>query len=254
MKITIIVLAILLLLSILALGYIYLHKYISADSSTIVEVPDNIITDSKEDASDVVDSSNVIDDSSVSSSEPTSSKPEQAEATLISLNSSIYGDNEPFNLPNMFPGDSLIQYYCVRVSFQDSITLNFDTDITSVSKSLADALKISVKVLGESTPLYNGALSDMPVLEYKLSSAQAVTRDVYFIIEPYLPTSVGNAYQGKNLVVNFNWYVTEVENLKPAPPTGGDGAVTFPWIAVLVVSLGGLVLFCLLRRKEVQNG
>ena len=251
----IVILSLLLAASLLALAVILAGKYIFADSSTVVQVPDNLIGDSSLEGSAPNDSSSLLseDASKDISSSTVSRSDEDVAAVVLSLNSSIYGDNLPFNITNMFPGDSLTQYYCIRTSFQDIITLNFETEITGQSKKLADALRVSVSILGESEPLYKGAFADMPVLQYKLSSAQAVTKDVYFIIDVYLPTSVGNDYQNRRLTVDFNWYVSEIENLKPAPPTGGDGVAAFPFAVVAILSICGLAILCLIARKEVPD-
>ena len=248
----IIILAILLALSILALGGVLIYRYLTDSTSTIVQVPDNLITDS----SSVSDGSNEdsSDSSEATSSVVSSSSSEEPKtAPVITLSSSVHGYNSPFTAYNMFPGDLVTQFFCIKASFEDSITLNFDTEITSEGKELSDALHISVKVYGESAPLYNGRMSDMPVLEYQLNSAQPTVREVLYIVEVYLPTDVGNAYQNKALVADFNWYVSEVENLKPAPPTGGDSLSVFPWILLAVFSLCGLIILCPQLRKGEKN-
>ena len=248
----IIILIILLIISLLALGGVLLYRYLTDSEPTVVQVPDNLITDSSYPSSDVSDASSDSSEPHSSGVVSSSSKEETVTAPVIELSSNAYGYNTPFNVSNMFPGDIYTQYFCIRASFEDIITLNFDTDITS-GTVLADALHISVKIYGEDAPLYNGPMSDMPVLEYKLSSAEPTVREVLYIIEAYLPTDVGNAYQNKYLIADFNWYVSEVENLKPAPPTGGDSGVAFPWILLAVFSLCGLIILCPQRRKEENN-
>ena len=251
-KKAIIILAVLLIISLLALGGVLIYRYLTDSESAVVQVPDNLITDSSYPSSDVSDASPDVSESNSSDVVSSSSSEEAKTAPIITLSSSVHGYNSPFNVSNMFPGDLYTQYYCIKASFEDIITLNFDTDITG-GKMLADALHISVKVYGNATPLYNGPMSDMPVLEYKLSSAQPTVREVLYIIEVYLPTDIGNAYQNQTVVADFNWYVSEIENLKPAPPTGGDSGFTFPWIFLAVFSLCGLIILCPQRRKEEKD-
>ena len=209
----IIILAILLAISLIALGGILIYRYLTDSTSTIVQVPDNIITDSSSPSSDVSETSSDVSTPS-SSVDTSSSSPEgQKTATVLSLNSSIYGDNLPFNVTNMFPGDMYTQYYCLRVSFQDVVTINFETDVREGYEKLAEALYVRVRILGENATLYECLMRDMPVMEYKLHSEKEVTRDIFFVVEPYLPTSTTNDYQNKALIADFHWYVTETGNL-----------------------------------------
>jgi len=250
---TIVVLAVLLAISLIALGAVLIYRHFADSSPTFVQVPDNIITDSSSPSSDI--NSDSSDVSAAPSSEDTSSsyKEDGKTAPVISLNSSIYGDNLPFNVANMFPGDMYVQYYCLRVSFQDTVTLNFETEIRPGYEKLAEVMHVRVRILGESIPLYDGLMSGMPALEYKLSSAKETTRDVFFIIEPYLPTSTTNEYQNRSLIADFHWYISEIENLKPYPPTGGDSASVSPWIFLAAFSLCGLIILYPRLRKEEKD-
>lgn len=249
-KKAIIILAILLVISLIALGAVLIYQHFADSSPAFVQVPDNIITDSSSPSSDI--NSDSSDVSAAPSSEDTSSsyKEDGKTAPVISLNSSIYGDNLPFDVSNMFPGDMYVKYYCLRVSFQDTVTLNFEAKIQQYKK-LAEVMCVRVRILGENIPLYDGLMNGMPTLEYKLSSAKEETRDVFFIVEPYLPTYVTNEYQNRSLVADFHWYISETENLKPAPPTGGESESVSLWIFPVVFSLCGLIiLFTRLRKEE----
>ncbi len=252
-KKVIVILAILLFISLIALGGILIYRHLADSTSTIVQVPDNLITDSSSTSSDVSEDSSDI---SVSvSSDVVSSAPAESQRTapVLSLNSSVYGDNLPFNVPNMFPGDMCSQYYCLRTTFEDTVTINFDAEIVQNYGSLSDVLYVRVRIPGNSIPLYEGLLRDMPVLEYKLYSEKETTRDVFFIVDAYLPTSTTNKYQNSTLVADFHWYVTETGNLKPAPPMGGDSFSIYPWIFLAVFSLCGLIFLCPQRREEEKN-
>ena len=255
-KKAIVILAILLAISLIALGAVLVYRHFSNSTPTFIQVPDNIITDSSSPSSDVSDVSSDIGGITSDISEPSSSDNSSSDyktAPVISLNSSIYGDNLPFNVPNMFPGDMYVQHYCLRVSFQEKVTLNFETEIQRGYEKLAEAMYVRVRILGESVPLYDGPMGDMPVLEYKLLSSKETTRDVFFVVEPYLPTSTTNEYQNCALVADFHWYISEVENLKPYPPTGGDSESVFPWIFLAAFSLCGLIILYPQLRKEEKN-
>lgn len=250
-KKAIIILAILLVISLIALGAVLIYQHFADSSPAFVQVPDNIITDN----SYTSDLSNVSSDvGEAPSSDNTSSDYEEGEKTapLISLNSSIYGDNLPFDVSNMFPGDMYVKYYCLRVSFQDTVTLNFEAEIQQYKK-LAEVMHVRVRILGENIPLYDGLMNGMPTLEYKLSSAKEETRDVFFIVEPYLPTYVTNEYQNRSLVADFHWYISETENLKPAPPTGGESESVSLWTFPVVFSLCGLIILYTRLRKEEKD-
>ena len=250
---TIIILAILLAVSLAALCGVLIYRYLTDSTPTIVQVPDNIITDSSSPSSDISEDSSDANMSVSSDVVSSGSAESQKTAPVLSFNSSIYGENLPFNVSNMFPGDVYSQYYCLRVSFEDTVTINFDTEFVQKYGKLSEVLYICVRMPGNNTPLYEGLMRDMPVLEHTLYSEKEVTRDVYYIIDVYLPTSVGNEYQNSSLVADFHWFVTETENLKPSPPMGGDGFSVYPWIFLAVFSLCGLIFLCPQRREEEKD-
>lgn len=177
------------------------------------------------------------------------SEPERAETT-ISLHKYRQDDNIPFEVVNMFPGDSAGKNYGVAVSYQDSVTVCFHADIRPGYEKLAEVLKCRVKLLTTGEILYDGLMRDMPdAIEHKLYSAAPAQDTLYYEITGYLETSVGNDYQNKGLIADFRWWVEEEENLQP-PKTGDD----FPVAMFAVLAGSSLFLLLLLlnkRRKEV---
>ena len=65
-------------------------------------------------------------------------------------------------------------------------------------------------------------------------------------------TSVGNEYLGKDLKLNFKWWVEEDNNLQTLPDTGGKNNI-FILISAMVVSFSGLRFLCSKRRKAVES-
>ena len=97
----------------------------------------------------------------------------------------------PFYAVNLFPGDSVTQYYCVRVSHSDSVTLRYRANIRSGYDKLAEVLRCRIKVKG--VTLYDGLMRDMPQsVNHRLSAQRRVSTDVVYQITAYLDTSVGN--------------------------------------------------------------
>lgn len=173
---------------------------------------------------------------------------ETVKATLIELHKRRTGDNEPFRVANMFPGDSVTQYYCVRVTHSDTVTLHYRADVRKGYEKLAEVLKCRVKV-GDKI-LYDNLMRDMPTsLARKIPTQRRVATDVLYEITVYLDTSVGNAYQHLDLVADFRWWVEETGNL--SSPKTGDTSGIYLWSALSALSLIALLaLIVLIYRKD----
>lgn len=139
-----------------------------------------------------------------------------ASADVLSLYKNKETDNARFEAGNMLPGDSyknigmehLKNNYCVRVSYNGTITVRFKVDniqTTSPAPSLSDVLKCDIKIDGK--PVYNGLLADVGNIPYTITGVNR-TRDLNYEIGVYLDTSVGNDYQARNLTADFVWWVT----------------------------------------------
>ena len=154
----------------------------------------------------------------------------------------------PFYADNMFPGDSVTQYYCVQVSHSDNVTLRFHASIPSGYEKLSEVLRCRVKVGG--TTLYEGLMRDMPMsVNYRLSTQRRVTRNVVYEITAYLDTSVGDPYQNQELLAGFSWWIEETGALA-SPPTG-DTSHIYLWAAVAALTLIALVaLLVVLYRRD----
>lgn len=261
-KIVIIVLAILLGLSLLALGGTLVYNKLANNTPATVTVPDNLITpdedttkpDSSESNSQAPDSSETQTpsssaDTSSSAVQPTqSATAEVKKAATIELYNKQPEENTPFQVGNMFPGDAEIKYFCVRVSYHDKITVHYKATVRPGYEKLAEVLKVRVKLLTTGETLYDGGIAAMPQsLTHKLASESSVTQELYYEITAYLDTSVGNAYQNQDLIADFQWWVEETGSLDS--PETGDASRGVLW-AVAGVCSGGLLLLLVLRKRK----
>ena len=266
-KIIIIVLAILLGLSLLALGGTLIYNKIANTTPATVTVPDNLITpyedttkpDSsdteKPDSSDTQTPSSSADASS-SAVPAQSTTAETKKAATIELYNKQPEENTAFAVGNMFPGDSETKYFRVRVSYHDKITVHYKATVRPGYEKLAEVLKVRVNLLSTGEMLYDGLMRDMPEsLTHKLASKKSITDELYYEITAYLDTSVGNDYQNKDLIADFKWWVEETGNLDNSPKTGDTTNIVL-WAALAVCS-GTAVFLLLLKRKrggDEENG
>ena len=261
LKIIIIVLAILLGLSLLALGGTILYNKMANTTPATVTVPDNLITpdedttkpDSsdteKPDSSDTQTPSSSADASS-SAVPAQSTTAETKKAATIELYNKQPEENTAFAVGNMFPGDSETKYFRVRVSYHDKITVHYKATVRPGYEKLAEVLKVRVKLLSTGEMLYDGLMRDMPEsLTHQLASQKSTTDELYYDITAYLDTSVGNDYQNKDLIADFEWWVEETGNLDDSPQTG-DTASIWLWAVLAAGSLGVMILLLVVRRRK----
>ena len=261
-KIVIIVLACLLGLSLLALGGTLVYNKLANNTPATVTVPANLITpdedttkpDSSESISQAPDSSETQTpsssaDASSSAVQPTqSTTAEVKKAATIELYNQQPEENTPFQVGNMFPGDSETKYFCVQMSYHDKVTVHYKAVVRPGYEKLARMLQVRVKLLNTGETLYDGGIAAMPQsLTHKLASENSVTQELYYEITAYLDTSVGNGYQNQDLIADFKWWVEETGSLDS--PETGDASRGVLW-AVAGVCSGGLLLLLVLRRRK----
>lgn len=262
-KIIIIVLAILLGLSLLALGGTLVYNKLANNTPATVTVPDNLITpdedttkpDSSESSSQAPDSSDTQtpDGSAATSSSavPTqSTTAEVKKAATVELYNKQPEENTPFAVGNMFPGDSETKYFRVRVSYHDKITVHYKATVRPGYEKLAEVLKVRINLLSTGETMYDGLMRDMPEsLAHKLASKKSATDELYYEITAYLDTSVGNDYQNKDLIADFKWWVEETGNLDDSPQTG-DTSNILQWAVLAAGSLGMIIILLVTRRRK----
>jgi LPXTG-motif cell wall-anchored protein len=132
-------------------------------------------------------------------------------------------DNQPFQVHNMVPGDSITQTYSVKVYHKGEVTLNFHTLVTEQTKDLADVLEVKVVQTESDTVLCDGTFSQLEnqVFSQELPSPSGDSTIRSYEITVSLDTSVGNPYQLAMLMADFEWYVNE----DTSPDDGSGGAI-----------------------------
>ncbi len=127
-------------------------------------------------------------------------------------------DNTPFRVTNMFPGDQETKNFRLQVSHHDKVTVHYHADIRPGYEKLAEVLKVRVVLKTTGEELYNGLMRDMPAsLDHVLSASGQTTDELLYEITAYLDTSVGNAYQNKDLdTVESDSYGNTYDALPPA--------------------------------------
>lgn len=244
-KITIIILAVLLGLSLLALAGTLIRTRLTDSDPGAVTVPDNLIT--PEEDTEAEDTRTPGSGTS-SAPAPAQSAAAAQKAATIALYNKHPEDNTPFTVGNMFPGDSETKYFRVRVSYHDKITVHYKATVRPGYEKLAQVLQVRVKLLTTGETLYDGGIAAMPQsLTHKLASQSSVTQELYYEITAYLDTSVGNAYQNQDLIADFQWWVEETGSLDS--PETGDASRGVLW-AVAGVCSGGLLLLLVLRKRK----
>lgn len=268
-KIIIIVLTVLLILSLLALGGILIYRHIVGNGSTSVVIPDNLINPTGgTGSSDPTEESTVPSDPTEGSTEPSTEPstgaptettvPPSTEDPLkyaglgLFLHANQATDNTPFAVPNMFPSDVETRYYCVQVCYRQTVTVRYHADIRPGYEKLAEVLKTRITLLTTGEVLYDGLMRDMPdSLNHTLTTKKDVdTQELFYQIDVYLDTSVGNDYQNKQLIADFRWWVEETENLEPPPKTGDETPLLLFGILAGVSVLGIIILIIVVKRKE----
>ena len=260
-KIVIIILAILLGLSLLALGGTLIYNKIANATPATVTVPDNLITPdedtTKPDNSDsqAPDSSDTEkpDSSAATSSSAVpmqSTTAEVKKAATVELYNKQPEENTPFQVGNMFPGDSETKYFRVRVSYHDTITVHYKATVRPGYEKLAEVLKVRIRLLSAGETMYDGLMRDIPEsLAHKLASKKSTTDELYYEITAYLDTSVGNDYQNKDLIADFKWWVEESGNLDDSPQTGDTSNILL-WAVLAAGSLGMIIILLVTRRRK----
>lgn len=231
-RISIIVLAILLAISATALAGTVIYRYFTRSQGSPAVSPDNVITPEKT-ASTSVSTVQLTTLSyrtvsavqaapmAVRTVSTKSTVVDQADGENVTLK--IYRnhaeDSTPFQVNNMFPGDSETKNYYLEVSYKGSVTVHLHADIRSGYEKLAEVLKCRVSI-DDGTLLYDGLMRDMPQsISYALPNSKGTTETFVYNITVYLDTGVGNEYMSRELYADFRWWVNEDSSEIPTDPT-----------------------------------
>ena len=252
-KTIIIVLAVLLALSVVALAGTLIYNQINGNEQTTVTVPENLITPEKNPngGEEAEPGEGVSEGYGGGTSAPAHSPTtETKNAATISLYIRQEHENTPFKVGNMFPGDPETQYFRVQGSYHDKATVHYRAAVRPGYEKLAEVLKVRVKLLTSGETMYDGLMRDMPEsVTYTLQSQSSATKDLYYEITAYLETAVGNEYQNKDLTADFTWWVEETGNLDDSPQTGDSSNVVL-WALIALGSAGVIFLLLLFRRRK----
>lgn len=170
-------------------------------------------------------------------------------ADALYLHNKNADDNTPFAVNNMFPGDTETKYYCVHVKYKGDVIVRYHADIHEGYEKLAEVLKCRVVLLTTGEVLYDGLMRDMPAsINHPLKTSVETESELYYRIDAYLETSVGNDYQLKDLVADFRWWVEETDNLIP-PKTGDSSALPY----LITASVSCFFLALLLKKKKKED-
>lgn len=284
LKTAVVILSILLAISAIALAAMLIYKYVGPNMQTTVTIPHNLIAsqtteaekttvpESSEDTTipDDTDETQegsipsvnapdtaVIEDTTANSTSVITdtsdmSNQKEVKAVALYLHSRNEGDNVPFEVMNMFPGDVETKYFCVKVAYKDTITVKYKADIRKGHEILAEVLKCRITLLTTGEVLYEGLMRDMPEsLDHTLNSSVSTESELYYQVTAYLDTSVGNRYQNRRLIADFNWWVEGDGNLEP--PQTGDAAQPIIIICVMVAIALVLVPILLKLRKREED-
>lgn len=249
LKILIGVLAVLFAVSLMAFVGTLLVRHFAHSEPTIVEVPGNVIATDDEDSpkKEVPASETMKSDTAEATSNGGTIKTD-----AITLHNRQPEDNTPFQATNLFPGDRVTKYYCVKVFYKDDIVVRYHADIRPRYEKLSEVLKVKIRLVDEDKTLYDGLMRDMPEsLEYALSTDRRTQSELHYGITAYLDTSVGNGYMDKDLVADFRWWVEETDHLD-APQTADNSSV-FLWTGITVGSFCLLLFFLKKSRKEAAD-
>ena len=257
-KVVIIILVVLLALSAAGLAGRYLYLRFFVPAQTTQTVPDNLIGEEEtssetasleeETASEETESGTGTGTGS-SAENGSAGTVDKPKAAVLELYQGKPEDNRRFEVENMLPGDSVTQYFCIKASHDQDITVYFSTEITEQTKNLGEVLHIKVTHLESGKVLCDAPFSEVDKQEFSellKKSAQGETT-AYYRIDVSVDTSVGNEYQAAGLKADFKWYVKEEDGLT-APETGAGSEAVL--ISVAMAALAGILLMLVKRRKE----
>lgn len=169
-----------------------------------------------------------------------------AEGLDISLYYNHSSDNSSFDVPNMFPGDSVSNTYNVKVSYHDKVRLIFNVDYLDQYATLAEVMHIKLSL--NNNVLYDGLLKDFNDVSYTLYSDNNKTEVLKYDVTMSLDTSVDNDYQHEKLKLDFIWSIDK-DDSSNLINTGYSSNIIL-WISLIILSL---IMFIYLYRRNNSN-
>ena len=130
---------------------------------------------------------------------------------------------KPFDVPNLFPGDSVTEAYTVTVQHKEPLSLAFGIDFSEDEYPLAEVLHIHVTLDDGAITLYDGSAKDFPAAGVTVTLPEGKSKALYTVTAT-LPTSAGNEYMNRALTVDLLWWYEQ--EAAPSQPPKVDSADT----------------------------
>lgn len=266
MKIIKIAITVLLVLLIISVGFlvadiVYYNALKNTDitevnSNNVIEMTkDSTTNNESEEISETKESDKDEQDIKNTSTKRTSNDEKTDSNNTIILYKKNPEYNEAFLCPNMFPGDTEVRNYCVKVSYHNKASVNFIVNTRKGYEKLAEVMDIKVRLVSTDEILYEGKVKDIKdsVVTVLRSDSKKV-ESLDYEITVSLDTSVGNEYQNLDLITDFKWWVDEKENLDKAPKTGDYTLKVIELIiAIALITLCVMLLTGHKWREEKKN-
>lgn len=266
-KAAIVLLAVLLGLSIIALVGLLFYTHFADGKPASAAVPGNVIATSAQAgrgsltqlaavplAADNIAAQRAAATNAAAQSGTQISEEAKAKAQILELYKGHGADTVPFAVDNLFPGDTITQYYGVKISHKEDVDLLFRPDVTEETKALGGVLHIKVANMETGEVLFDGkfAEADGKEVSQTIAANDAEESISYFEVTVSLDQSVGNEYQAARLLADFHWYAAQEEDLIRPPQTGDIFMILLG--TVIAVSAALLTLLVVYkRRKEGGN-
>lgn len=268
MKIAIVLLAVLLGISILALVGLLFYTHFADGGSASSAVPGNVIaTSAQTDRGPLVQltavplatAKNIAPQRAAANSVAAQaaaqvSEDAKAKAQMLELYKGHGVDTVPFAADNLLPGDTITQYYGVKISHREDVTLLFRPDVTEETRALGSVLHIKVTNMETGDILCDGKFAEVDGKEIsQMVAANGAEESIsYYEVTVSLDTSAGNEYQAARLLADFHWYAAGEEDLI-RPPQTGDIFMILLWTVIAVSAALLILLVVNKRRKEGGN-
>lgn len=142
--------------------------------------------------------------------DPTPDDPEPDKALLIELTAKDGFNNTPIRVENALPGEESESLYCITVTHEEDVTVNFSVAV-DLSQKLTAVVRIRVEQLVPSAPdvvLYDGLLKDCESACVSITANGSTESLIYYRVTVYTNgAEVGNEYVGESLRAKFVWRI-----------------------------------------------
>lgn len=146
--------------------------------------------------------------------------------SLLSLSAGATEQVTQLQLAALAPNTPYSTTYQLDVSYAGEVELSCEANVADAK--LAENLNVKVTTADQTNVVYEGLLSEMPVVLRTLSSNTDTTQVLTYAVTVTLANGADAQYQNKDAAVNFVWQVNEVKNDEPVDPGPSGGEETDP--------------------------